>query len=52
MISWVASLAALDMNPARSTWAARLAAALVSRSVWSQLASTAGVRSASAWPAG
>ena len=37
MICWVASLAALDMNPTRSTRAARLAAALVSRSAWSQL---------------
>ena len=52
MICWVASLAALDMNPTRSTRAARLAAALVSRSAWSQPASTAGVLSASAWPAG
>ena len=51
MICWVASFAALDMNPTRSTWAARLAAALVSRSAWSQPASRAGVLSASAWPA-
>jgi hypothetical protein len=51
MICWVASLAALEMNPTRSTRAARLTAALVSRSAWSQPASTAGVLSASAWPA-
>ena len=43
MICWVASLAALDMNPTRSTRAARLAAALVSRSTWSQSASMPGV---------
>ena len=51
MICWVASLAALEMNPIRSTWAAWLAAALVSRSAWSQPARTAGVLLASAWPA-
>jgi hypothetical protein len=51
MICWVASLAALDMNPTRSTRAALLAAALVSLSAWSQLASTAGVAPASASPA-
>ena len=52
MICWVASLAAPARNPTRSTRAARLAAALVSRSAWSQPASTAGTVSASAWPAG
>jgi hypothetical protein len=52
MIRWVASLAALDMNPIRSTWAARLAAVVVSRSASSQPASTAGVLPASTWPAG
>ena len=51
MICWVASLAALEMNPTRSTRAARLAAALVSRSASSKPASTAGVVPASAWPA-
>jgi hypothetical protein len=51
MICWVASLAALDMNPTRSTRAARLAAALVSRSTWSQPASMPGIRLSSAWPA-
>ncbi|HYY20050.1 MAG TPA: dihydrofolate reductase family protein, partial [Streptosporangiaceae bacterium] len=40
----MASLAALDMNPTRSTRASRLAAALVSRSTWSQRASMPGIR--------
>ena len=49
-MSWVASLAALAMNPTRSTWAARLAAPLVSRTALSHLASSAGTCSARTRP--
>ena len=50
MMRGVASLAALAMKPTRRKRAARLAALLVSRSTWSQSASSAGTRSARVQP--